>query len=309
MMEEESLQATEINIMFLGQGENEFKGIISDLADFLTAFSLKKDDIYDDKLKFTGISIRKEETIEEILNNNDDYFEKEEELIINISNCQSIPELKENSKEYKEFDEIFKKIDFCFVFNSENQMALDKIYNYSNGNCIFFSLTLNFDENIKKKYPKGKIYDLLTVKEENQSDGDLKTFYFEKFLKDIKNKFEMFLIFEKYSVEKSIVRFIDYYHTFNEYSKIKDEQELIELFNKFEKFSFNNDYADITIILLQIMTNSNDMLKNDFSFNVKSLNCTFCTERMDICEFDTNVKSFLCYRCKLNKNLYQKQNQ
>ena len=309
MMEEESLQATEINIMFLGQGENEFKGIISDLADFLTAFSLKKDDIYDDKLKFTGISIRKEETIEEILNNNDDYFEKEEELIINISNWQSLPELKENSKEYKEFDEMYKKIDFCFVFNSENQIALNKIYNYSNGNCIFFSLTQNFDEKIKEKYPKGKIYDFLTVKEENQNDGDLKTFYFEKFLKDIKNKFEMFLIFEKYSVEKSIVKFIDYYHTINEYSKIKDEQELIELFNKFEKFSFNNDYADITIILLQIMTNSNDMLKNDFSFNVKSLNCTFCTERMDICEFDTNVKSFLCYRCKLNKNLYQKQNQ
>jgi hypothetical protein len=308
MMEEESLQATEINIMFLGQGENEFKGIISDLADFLTAFSLKKDDIYDDKLKFTGISIRKEETIEEILNNNDDYFEKEEELIINISNCQSIPELKENSKEYKEFDEIFKKIDFCFVFNSENQKALNKIYNYSNGNCIFFSLTQNFDEKIKEKYPKGKIYDILTVKGENQGDDDLKTFYFEKFLKDLKNKFDMFLTFEKYSVEKSIVKFIDYYHTINEYSKIKDEQELIELFNKFEKFSFNNDYADNTIILLQIMTNNN-MLKNGFSFNVKSLNCTFCTERMDICEFDTNVKSFLCYRCKLNKKIYQDHNQ
>jgi hypothetical protein len=309
MVDEESLKLTEVNIMFIGQGENEFKRIISDLADFLTSFSLKKDDIYDDKLKFTGVMIRKEETIEEILNNDEDFLEQEEELIINISNFQSLPQLKENSKEYKEFDEMYKKIDFCFVFNSENQIALNKIYNYSNGNCIFFSLTQNFDENIKTKYPKGKIYDILTVKEENQDDGDLKTFFFENFLKDIKNKFDMFLIFEKYSVEKSIVKFLDYYQTINEYSKIKDEQELIELFNNFEKFSFNNDYADITIILLQIMANSNDMLKNDFSFNVKSLNCTFCTERMDICEFDTNVKSFLCYRCKLNKNLYQSQNQ
>jgi hypothetical protein len=308
MVDEESLKLTEVNIMFIGQGENEFKRIISDLADFLTSFSLKKDDIYDDKLKFTGVMIRKEETIEEILNNDEDFLEQEEELIINISNFQSLPQLKENSKEYKEFDEMYKKIDFCFVFNSENQIALNKIYNYSKGNCIFFSLTQNFDESIKTKYPKGKIYDILTVKGENQGDDDLKTFYFEKFLKDLKNKFDMFLTFEKYSMEKSIVKFIDYYHTINEYSKIKDEQELIELFNKFEKFSFNNDYADNTIILLQIMTNNN-MLKNGFSFNVKSLNCTFCTERMDICEFDTNVKSFLCYRCKLNKKIYQDHNQ
>ena len=308
MMDEENLKVTEINIMFIGQGEKEFKGIISDLSDFFTAFSLKKDEIYDDKLKFNGVIIRKEETAEEILGNYEDFLQQEEELIIYISNYQSLPELKENSKEYKELDEIYKKINFCLVLNSENQIALNKIYNYSNGNCIFFSLTQNFDEKIKEQYPKGKIYDILAVKEENQGDGDLKAFYLEKFLKDIINKFDMFLMFEKYSVEKNIVKFIDYYHTINEFSKIKDEQELIELFNKYEKFSFNNDYADNTIILLQIMAN-NDMLKNDFSFNVKSLNCTFCTERMDICEFDTNVKSFLCYRCKLNKNLYQNQNQ
>ena len=309
MVDDENLKITEINIMFLGQGENEFKGIISDLGDFLTDFSLKMQDFYDDKFKCSRVFIEKEETAEEILNNNDEFLQEEEKLLIHIFNFQSIPEIKQNSKEYKEFDENYQKIDFCFVFNSENQKALNKIYNYSNGNCIFFSLTQNFDEKIKEKYPKGKIYDILTVKGENQGDDDLKTFYFEKFLKDLKNKFDMFLTFEKYSVEKSIVKFIDYYHTINEYSKIKDEQELIELFNKFEKFSFNNDYADITIILLQIMTNSNDMLKNDFSFNVKSLNCTFCTERMDICEFDTNVKSFLCYRCKLNKKIYQDHNQ
>lgn len=205
MMDEENLKVTEINIMFIGQGEKEFKGIISDLSDFFTSFSLKKDDIYDDKLKFTSVIIRKEETAEEILSNNDDFLRQEEELIIYISNCQNLPELKENSKEYKELDEIYKKINFCLVLNSENQIALNKIYNYSNGNCIFFSLTQNFDEKTKEKYPKGKIYDILAVKEENQGDGDLKTFYFEKFLKDIINKFDMFLMFEKYSVEKSIV--------------------------------------------------------------------------------------------------------
>ena len=308
MVEEESLKITEINIMFLGQGENEFKGIISDLDNFLRSFSLEKEVFSDDQLKCNKLIIKKEESAEVFLNNNDDFLEQEEDIIINIFNFQNLPQLKENSKQFKDYDEFYKTIDFCFVFNLENQIALNKIYNYSKGNCIFFSLIQNFDEKIKEKYPKGKIYDILSVKEDNQNDDDddgLKTFFFEKFLKDIINKFDMFLIFEKYSVEKSIIKFIDYYHTFNEYSKIKDEQELIELFNKFEKFSFNNDYADITIILLQIMANSNDMLKNNFSFKVKSLNC-LCGEKMDICEFDKNVDNFLCYRCKLNQNLFQK---
>lgn len=309
MVEEESLKITDINIVFLGQGENEFKGIISDLGGFLTAFSLEKEVFSDDNLKCTRVIIKKEESVDKIINNGEASFEEEEELIINIFNFQSLPELKENNKKYKEYDEFYKKIDFCFIFNLENKIAINKIYDYSKGNCIFFTLIENFDEKIREKYPKENIYDIITVKEDNQNNGDLKTFFFENLLKDIKNKFEMFLIFEKYSVEKSIVKFIDYYHTIKEYSKIKDEQELIELFNKFEKFSFNNDYADNTIILLQIMASSNDLLKNDFSFKAKTLNCTFCTERMDICEFDTNVKSFLCYRCKLNKNLYEKNNQ
>lgn len=308
MVEEESLKIIEINIMFIGQGENEFKGIILDLDNFLTSFSLEKQVFTDDQLQCQRLIIKKEESLEAMLNNNEDILE-EEELVINIFNFQSLPKLKENSKQYKLYDEFYQKIDFCFVFNLENQITLNKIYNYSKGNCIFFSLIQNFDEKIKEKYPKEKIYDILAVKDNNQNDdGDLKTFFFEKFLKDIKNKFDMFLIFEKYSVEKSIIKFIDYYHTINEYSKIKDEQELIELFNKFERFSFNNDYADNTIILLQIMANSNDMLKNNFSFKVKSLNC-FCGEKMDICEFDTNTKYFLCYRCKLKTNLLQEKNQ
>ena len=157
MVEEESLKITEINIMFLGQGENEFKGIISDLDNFLRSFSLEKEVFSDDQLKCNKLIIKKEESAEVFLNNNDDFLEQEEDIKINILNFQNLPQLKENSKQFKDYDEFYKTIDFCFVFNLENQIALNKIYNYSKGNFIFFSLIQNFDEKIKEKYPKGKI--------------------------------------------------------------------------------------------------------------------------------------------------------
>ena len=63
MVDDENLKITEINIMFLGQGENEFKGIISDLGDFLTDFSLKMQDFYDDKFKATSQGTKKQEKV------------------------------------------------------------------------------------------------------------------------------------------------------------------------------------------------------------------------------------------------------
>ncbi len=43
-------------------------------------------------------------------------------------------------------------------------------------------------------------------------------------------------------------------------------------------------------------------------FNVKSLECGFCTEKSNICEFDKNLKTFLCYRCRFNKSHYEQIN-
>ena len=60
----------------------------------------------------------------------------------------------------------------------------------------------------------------------------------------------MYKIFQKYSIEKSIISFKDYLYNFNKYNQIEDEVQLIEFFNKFNKLSYINDYSDINIIFL-----------------------------------------------------------
>ena len=120
----------------------------------------------------------------------------------------------------------------------------------------------------------------------------------------LKNKFEMYKTFQKYSIEKSIISFKDYLYNYNKYSKEANEDSLINLFNKFEKLSFNNDYADVTIILLQIMTSTKDIFNSNFTFNVRILKCGFCYNSINECEYDDTLKMFICYRCKYNKDNY-----
>ena len=129
---------------------------------------------------------------------------------------------------------------------------------------------------------------------------------FNDFLLDLKQKFDLYTIFQKYSIEKSIISFKDYLYNFNKYNKIKEENQIVELFNKFEKLSFNNDHADIAIILIQLMTLNKNILNSNFNFNVKTLKCGFCTNKLNECEFDEDTKCFLCYRCKYTKNNYPK---
>ena len=132
-------------------------------------------------------------------------------------------------------------------------------------------------------------------------------FIFDTFLINLKKKFDMYKIFQKYSIEKSIISFKDYLYNYNKYSENIDEDLLIELFNKFERFSFNNDYADVTIILFQIMAANKNILNTNFTFNVKNLKCDFCYNNINECEYDDNLKMFICYRCRYSKSKYQEE--
>ena len=63
-------------------------------------------------------------------------------------------------------------------------------------------------------------------------------------------------------------------------------------------------YADNTLIMLQIMASNKEMFNDNICFNVKSIKCGFCTERLNISEFDTQLQSFLCYRCRYQQAFY-----
>ena len=54
------------------------------------------------------------------------------------------------------------------------------------------------------------------------------------------------------------------------------------------------------------MTLNKNILNSNFIFNVKTLKCGFCTNKINECEFDEDSKCFLCYRCKYTKNNYPK---
>ena len=187
-----------------------------------------------------------------------------------------------------------------FLFDSDKMDInfLNLIFKYSKGNY------LKFNNNIQNMQDSIILNDYVLISD-NQKNLNYNKFKFDIFLMNIISKFEMFRLFQKYSVEKNIVNFKDYLYKIQEYYKIKDEKEYIELFNKFEKFSFNNDYSDNTLILLQSMMYNPNKLNGNICFNVKSLECGFCTEKSNICEFDKNLKTFLCYRCRFNKSHYE----
>ena len=281
----------EINIGFFGMEKELFEKIITEIkhSSFSKEFSLINDNISDmgkyKKASFQKIDNYQNQISDDIFDINDKI---EDNLIINLNNCED----NLNNKKDKEYEEFIKeKLDFYFIFEKEikDKNFVNKLYNYSKGNNII----LIYGQN-KSFEPEGYEEFILI---ENKVET-LLNFRFDKFLLKIKNQFDMFLIFQKYSIEKNIVSFKDYLCTLEKYSNINDEKDLIELFNKFEKLSFNNDYADNTLIMLQVMTTNEKMFNNGICFNVKSLKCGFCTETLNISEFDPNVQSFLCYRCR-----------
>ena len=312
---------TEFNIGFFGMDKNRFRDTIQKIQDssFSKEFSFNNNIIYNnkystaqfDKINNENIIIENENEDEDINDIND----INQNIKININNCDTfLDKDKDKDEEYNEF--INKKKDYFFVFEVQffefkNTNFLKRIYEISKGNYIFFTLEHNFDQSkIREKYSEEKVYDEFVVSEKDKKLNKVnynnpKIFVFENFLKVMKEKFEMFIMFQKYQVEKSIVTFKDYLYIFNKYSQIKDEKELIKLFNKFEKFSFNNDYADNTLILLQIMSSNKDMFNKDFRFLPKSLKCGFCLEELNECEFDYQLNTFLCFRCRYNKCHYE----
>ena len=286
----------EINIGFFGMAKELFEKIISDIkhSSFSEQFSLIDDNISNmgkyKKVSFQKIDNNQNKIIEYILEDNNEKIE--DNLIINLNNCED----NLNNKKDKQYEEFIKeKIDFYFIFEKEikDKNFLDKLYNYSKGNYIILIFDQNKIQQEKKSFEHEGYEDFILIWKDMALD-----FQFDTFLLGIKKQFDMFLIFQKYSTDKHIVTFKDYLYTLKKYSNIKDEKRLIELFNKFEKLSFNNDYADNTLIMIQIMSSNKNMFNNGICFNAKSLKCGFCTETLNISEFDPNVQSFLCYRCR-----------
>ena len=289
---------TDINIGLIGIKKEAFEEELIKLGK--TSFS--KDYILDKERynygKYSKVSFRKinqrmilipKDNIKNNINNDN--------LIINLFYCENNLE-NDKKKYYEEF--LKEKLDIYFLFDSDKMDInfLNLIFKYSKGNY------LKFNNNIQNMQDSIILNDYVLISD-NQKNLNYNKFKFDIFLMNIISKFEMFRLFQKYSVEKNIVNFKDYLYKIQEYYKIKDEKEYIELFNKFEKFSFNNDYSDNTLILLQSMMYNPNKFNGNICFNVKSLECGFCTEKSNICEFDKNLKTFLCYRCRFNKSHYE----
>lgn len=305
---------TEFNIGFFGMDKSKFRETIGKIQDssFSKEFSFDNNIIYNNKYSTAQFDkIDNQNKIFDNENEDENINDINQNIKININNCDII---LDKDEEYTEF--VNTKIDYFFVFEVEfieygDTNFLKKIYQISKGNYIFFSLEHNFDQSkIREKYSEEKVYDEFIVSEKDKKFNKVnydnpKIFVFEDFLKDMKVKFEMFIMFQKYQVEKSIVTFKDYLYIFDKYSQIEDEKELIKLFNKFEKLSFNNDFADNTLILLQIMSSNKDMFNKDFCFLPKSLKCGFCPEELNECEFDYKLNTFLCFNCRYNKCHYE----
>ena len=298
----------EINIGFFNFDEDQFNEMIQKLSQssFSKKFLLRNNSLYfNEYLK--AIFEEKKELKNEIIDEEEDEIRKEIEenkLKINIFNCKII---KKRDEIYDEF--IKEKLDYYFIFNGEiiDEKFLNEIYDYSKQNYILFNMGKDNNNNLinSDKFLPNQ-YDYFEVNEDNIEEHDNKSnvLIFDDFLLDLKMKFDMYKIFQNYSIEKNIISFKDYLYNFNKYNKIKDENQLVELFNKFEKFSYNNDYADVTIILLQIMFLNKKILNSNFTFNVKTLQCGFCFNKINECEFDNDSKCFLCARCKFTKNNY-----
>ncbi len=296
----ELIYQEEINIGFFNLDNEKFNDIIKRLSQssFSKNFSLKENIINFDEYSFATFEENKE-IKNEIIDEED--FEKEEKrLVIKINNC------KFNENKDENFDVFIReKLDFFFIFNEKilKQNFKNEIQELSDLNYIIITLGKDIND---KLYNQNNTYDYFVISQEekNKYNESSKILIFDDFLSEIKSKFDLYKIFQNYSIEKNIISFKDYLYNFNKFNQIDDEDQLIEYFNKFEKLSYNNDYADVTIILLQIIMNKKNILKSDFTFNVKSLNCGFCFTKLSESEFDNDQKCFLCHRCKYAKANY-----
>ena len=302
IIKDELINKKEINIGFFNLDNEKFNEIIQRLTQsaFSKIFSLRQNTLFYNE--YTIASFEEKNGFKNELIDEDDINKEAKGLVININNCK----MEENKDEkYEEF--IKEKLDFYFIFNETklNQKFLDEVHECSKLNYIIITLGKNINNDILNKY-SSHIYDYFEISQEekNKYKDASKIIIFDDFLSEIKTKFDYYQIFIEYSIEKNIISFKDYLYNFNKYNKINDENQLIEYFNKFEKLSYNNDYADITIILLQIIMNKKNILKSDFTFNVKSLNCGFCFDKLSESEFDDDQKCFLCHRCKYAKINY-----
>ena len=302
IIKDELINKKEINIGFFNLDNEKFNEIIQRLTQsaFSKIFSLRQNTLFYNE--YTIASFEEKNGFKNELIDEDDINKEAKGLVININNCK----MEENKDEkYEEF--IKEKLDFYFIFNEtkSNQKFLDEVHECSKLNYIIITLGKNINNDILNKY-SSHIYDYFEISQEekNKYKDASKIIIFDDFLSEIKTKFDYYQIFIEYSIEKNIISFKDYLYNFNKYNKINDENQLIEYFNKFEKLSYNNDYADITIILLQIIMNKKNILKSDFTFNVKSLKCGFCFDKLSESEFDDDQKCFLCHRCKYAKINY-----
>ena len=302
IIKDELINKKEINIGFFNLDNEKFNEIIQRLTQsaFSKIFSLRQNTLFYNE--YTIASFEEKNGFKNELIDEDDIYKEAKGLVININNCK----MEENKDEkYEEF--IKEKLDFYFIFNETklNQKFLDEVHECSKLNYIIITLGENINNDILNKY-SSHIYDYFEISQEekNKYKDASKIIIFDDFLSEIKTKFDYYQIFIEYSIEKNIISFKDYLYNFNKYNKINDENQLIEYFNKFEKLSYNNDYADITIILLQIIMNKKNILKSDFTFNVKSLKCGFCFDKLSESEFDDDQKCFLCHRCKYAKINY-----
>ena len=303
---DEIIYQKEINIGFFNFDDDKFNEMIKILSQspFSKFFSLKNNIIY--FKEFIKASFEEKQELKNEIIDEDEIEKEENNLTININNCKFV------KKREEDYDFLIKeKLDFYFIFNNEiiNENFLEEIQEYSKQNYIIFNMGKDLNEDIIKsnKYLSNQ-YDYFEINNFNlkKYDEGSNILIFNDFLLDLKQKFDLYTIFQKYSIEKSIISFKDYLYNFNKYNKIKEENQIVELFNKFEKLSFNNDHADIAIILIQLMTLNKNILNSNFIFNVKTLKCGFCTNKINECEFDEDTKCFLCYRCKYTKNNYPK---
>ena len=300
IIKDELINKKEINIGFFNLDNEKFNEIIQRLTQsaFSKIFSLRQNTLFYNE--FTIASFEEKNGFKNELIDEDDINKEAKGLVININNCKMEKNMDEK---YEEF--IKEKLDFYFIFNETklNQKFLDEVHECSKLNYIIITLGKNINDKLDNS---SNTYDYFVISQEekNKYNEASKILIFDDFLIEIKSKFNLYKIFQRYSKEKSIISFKDYLYNFNKYNQIEDEVQLIEFFNKFEKLSYNNDYADITIILLQIIINKKNIFKSDFTFNVKSLNCGFCFAKLNESEFDNDQKCFLCYRCKYAKANY-----
>ena len=217
----------EINIGFFLFSEQQFKDMISKLSQ--SSFS-KKFSLINNFLNFkeyTKVSFEEKKELKNEIDINDKVDdedilidEDEKPLLININNCKIDIEL---DGEYEKF--IKEKLDYYIIFNEKkiNKKFLAKIYESSKGNYIIITSGYETDEkDITKIYED---FEVTKDKKEN-NDDDKDYFIFDTFLINLKKKFDMYKIFQKYSIEKSIISFKDYLYNYNKYSENIDEDLL-----------------------------------------------------------------------------------